>query len=102
SRRAHHDVPLARLAARQPRSAQSSSAHHTILELANFGLTEADLDRVFTASGLIGMKPCTLREILQRLRDTYSGTVAVQYAHIQDSEVREWLQSQIEPNSSKE
>jgi 2-oxoglutarate dehydrogenase E1 component len=38
-----------------------------------------------------------LRELYQRLRDTYCGSVGVEYMHIDEIEVRRWLQRRLEP-----
>ena len=37
-----------------------------------------------------------LREILRKLQATYSRSIGVQYMHIDDLEVREWLQTRME------
>ena len=38
----------------------------------------------------------TLREILDRLRQTYCGSIGVEYMHIQDPEQKQWLQDRME------
>ncbi|AMV37626.1 2-oxoglutarate dehydrogenase E1 component [Planctomyces sp. SH-PL62] len=66
------------------------------LELANFGLSEADLDRDFYTK--FGEEDHgTLREILSVLRDTYCRTIGVEYMHIRDLEIRRWLFERMEP-----
>jgi len=76
-----------------------------VLDPASYGLTVWDLDRPFLAgavkapSGAIAsyMEPYeTLREILERLRSTYCGSIGVEYMHIQDPECRQWLQDHME------
>jgi hypothetical protein len=42
-----------------------------------------------------------LRELYQRLRDTYCGSVGVEYMHIDDIEVRRWLQRRLEPMETR-
>ena len=76
----------------------SNPADHPALALEAFGLSEADLDRVFVAGHLGGAsaRP-TLRDILEILRGTYCGTIGVEYTHIQDRGIRRWLQQQMEP-----
>ena len=61
-------------------------------DLAEFGLSEADLDKKFVAGGLSG----TLREIIEHLEDTYCRTIGVELAHIDDFEMRQWLQERME------
>ncbi len=67
-----------------------------LLELTQFGLSEADLDRVFynrlSDSGL-----STLRELIAILRATYCGKIGVEFMHIRDSGIRKWLLDRMEP-----
>ncbi len=74
---------------------------HPDLELDRFGLTQADLDRVFDTGHLKGPKRATLREIIEILRGTYCGTLAVEYIHIQDVNLRRWLQRAMEPTRNR-
>jgi 2-oxoglutarate dehydrogenase E1 component len=78
---------------------------HPELDPASYGLSIWDLDRPFLAgavkapSGAIGtyMQPYeTLREILDRLRTTYCGSIGVEYMHIQDPAQKQWLQDRME------
>ncbi|MDG3005165.1 2-oxoglutarate dehydrogenase E1 component [Paludisphaera mucosa] len=66
------------------------------LELASFGLSEADLDRDFY-SKLGAESHGTLREILKVLRETYCRTIGVEFMHIRDLEIRRWLFERMEP-----
>ena len=70
---------------------------HPLLGLENFDLGEDDLDKVFDTGHMGGPTRITLREILAVLRETYCRTVGVEYLHIQDRDVRRWLQSEMEP-----
>ena len=63
------------------------------LDLAEFELSEADLDR---PAGTHGGKPETLRELLGRLQETYGRTLGVQLGHIHDRELRGWLEQRME------
>jgi 2-oxoglutarate dehydrogenase E1 component len=69
---------------------------HQFLELSPFGLTEADLDRVFYTK-LDGGGFRTLRELIAILRQTYCRTVGVEFMHIRDRAVRQWLLDRMEP-----
>lgn len=69
---------------------------HPDLSLANYGLTVWDLDRSFPTGGFGGAANMTLRQILTRLRDTYTRSMGIEYMHIQDPAQRAWLQRQIE------
>lgn len=74
------------------------------LELENYGFTEADMDKPLFLGGLMQSgflsieadKPMTLREVVDRLRDTYSNKIGVEYMHIWDHEQVNWIREQIE------
>ncbi|HTL66122.1 MAG TPA: 2-oxoglutarate dehydrogenase E1 component [Lacunisphaera sp.] len=66
------------------------------LQLAQFGLAEADLDSVFDTGTFLGGGQMKLREIVAALQQTYCGHVGVEYAHIQDQDCRRWLQERME------
>jgi 2-oxoglutarate dehydrogenase E1 component len=66
------------------------------LEPGFYGFTEADLDRRFSCETLHSGGPSTLREILQRLRNTYCRSIGVEYMHIDDLTVRRWMQRRME------
>ena len=66
------------------------------LTLAQFRLSEADLDTVFDVGNFVGGGQMKLRDIVTTLQQTYCGHVGVEYAHIQDQDARRWLQERIE------
>jgi 2-oxoglutarate dehydrogenase E1 component len=70
---------------------------HPLLELSQFGLSEADLDRVFDTSDFAGLHGATLGHLLDALKATYCRHIGVEYTHIQDSRIRHWLQERMEP-----
>lgn len=71
------------------------------LALEAFGLGEADLDTEFELGHYLDGGRRKLRDIVSSLRETYCGSVGVEYVHIQDTEVRRWLQERMEPNRMK-
>src|SRR5512143_2107763 len=71
-------------------------APHRDLDPATYGLTLWDLDREFLTGGLSGEDKATLREILDTLRETYCGTIGVEYMYIADPERKDWLQHRME------
>jgi 2-oxoglutarate dehydrogenase E1 component len=66
------------------------------LEPAAFGLTAADLDRVFYHQLSPGGSS-TLRELIEILQQTYCRTVGVEFMHIRNAEIRQWLLERMEP-----
>src|SRR5262249_28345055 len=79
----------------------SKRAPHPDLDPATYGLTLWDLDREFITNGLSGRDRATLREILEVLRDTYCGTVTVEYMFIQDPDRKEWIQDRVESTRNR-
>src|SRR5207249_9916136 len=43
----------------------------------------------------------TLREILHQLHNTYCGPIGVEFMHIDDPGIRDWLQRRIEPTQNR-
>jgi 2-oxoglutarate dehydrogenase E1 component len=74
---------------------------YPLLELSEFGLTPADLDRTFDTSYFVGLPRATLRELVAALRETYCRTIGVEYMHIQDTRIRRWLQERMEPRRNR-
>ncbi len=66
------------------------------LELAFYGLGEADLDTMFSSTSIAGTDAMSLREIQGFLKKTYAGAIGVQYMHIDDLEGKRWIQHQME------
>ncbi|MCW5547662.1 MAG: 2-oxoglutarate dehydrogenase E1 component [Opitutaceae bacterium] len=69
---------------------------HPKLSLSQFDLTEADLDTTFDVGTYLGGGQMKLAEILIALRTTYCDHIGVEYTHIQDVDVRRWLQDKME------
>jgi 2-oxoglutarate dehydrogenase E1 component len=74
---------------------------YPLLELSEFGLSSADLNRTFDTHHFLGLSQGTLRELLAALRETYCRTIGVEYMHIQDTHIRRWLQERMEPRRNQ-
>lgn len=75
---------------------------HPELDIAHYGFTEGDLKRTFSARTLSApTETLTLGEILDRLRQTYCSSIGVQFVHIDDIDVKHWLQSRMEASLNK-
>ncbi|MGQ3891559.1 2-oxoglutarate dehydrogenase E1 component [Legionella sp. CNM-4043-24] len=66
------------------------------LDLAYHQLGEADLNRGFYPGSYFNGSQMPLREIYQALRDTYCGSIGIEYMHIADNVETEWLQGKME------
>jgi len=71
------------------------------LDLANFGLTEADLDRTYSTVDMAGPKEATLREIIARLETTYCRSIGTEFTQVEDPEERAWLQERMESTQNR-
>ena len=73
------------------------------LEPAFYDLSEADMDMSFSATNTYfsAAEHMTLREIVQALRETYSGTIGAEYMHITDPAEKRWWQQRLESVRSK-
>jgi 2-oxoglutarate dehydrogenase E1 component len=69
---------------------------HPLLDLATFGLDEADLDTTFITRRFY-QESASLREILGTLRDTYCRSIGVEFMYIQEPVERQWLIDRMEP-----
>ncbi len=74
---------------------------HAYLEPGTYGLSDADLDREVDGSPFRGDFRGTLRQLIAALRQTYCGTLAVEYMDIADPEQREWLADRIEEGNNQ-
>jgi len=72
------------------------------LDLADYNLSDADLDKVFSAGIEIGLKDARLKDILDRLRLIFCGNIGFEYAHIENRTKRTWLSDRIEKRSIRE
>ena len=70
---------------------------HPLLDLAQFGLGEENLDQPVDPRPFLGMTQGTLRDLIGSLRETYCGTLGVEYVDVPDKERRDWLQERMEP-----
>ena len=72
------------------------NTQHPELDPKTYGFTDEDMDRPIFINNVLGLDSATLREILQILRDTYCGSIGVEYMHMQEPAERAWIQQRIE------
>jgi len=66
------------------------------LELSFFGLSEADMDKTFSAGNLVGLGETTLRNILNHLIACYASHVGIEFKYISDQKQIDWLTNEVE------
>jgi len=69
---------------------------YAILDLEDFGLTEADLDTEFEVGKLIGIGRAPLRKIIDSLKSIYEKSVGFEYMYIRRQSILEWFKKKSE------
>ncbi len=69
--------------------------------LERYGLDQVDPETVFSTGDLADKPTATLREIIQRLNETYTRTIGVEYTFLEDREARDWLQHAMESTCNR-
>jgi 2-oxoglutarate dehydrogenase E1 component len=70
-------------------------ASHPLLDIGEFGLREADLERRVTVHPFVD-SPLTIRELRARMAALYCGTIAFEYADISDKAQRDFIMAEAE------
>jgi 2-oxoglutarate dehydrogenase E1 component len=68
------------------------------LDLAFFGLSDADLDKTFHVGNLVGLGSTTLKNILAHLQKAYASSVGIEFKYISDQKKIDWLTQEMEHN----
>jgi 2-oxoglutarate dehydrogenase E1 component len=68
-----------------------------LLDLKQFGLSEADLDKHVTQTDFRGPSDGTVRDLVNQLRATYCSSIGVEFMGISDKKQRDWLIDHMEP-----
>ena len=76
-------------------------SEHRELDPSYYKLTEEDMDRTFSSRTIFGTETLTLRQILERLRNTYCRSIGVEFMHIHDIESKNWLQERMEGTENR-
>ncbi len=71
-------------------------AFPTDMDPAYYGLSELDMDTFFDTGALQGADRLPLREIINRLKTIYCGSIGSEYMHIVDTHIRRWVITRIE------
>ena len=71
------------------------------LDIENFGLTQKDLNLVFSAGEVVGIGPDKLSNIIDHLRKIYCESIGLEYMYIRDPEKVKWIQNFINVNGNQ-
>ncbi len=70
--------------------------YHPELDPVVYGFTADDMDRPIFINNVLGLEIATPRQILDVVRNTYCGTIGVEFMHIQNPEQKAWIQERME------
>jgi 2-oxoglutarate dehydrogenase E1 component len=71
------------------------------LDPAFYGFTPQDMDMVFSSTTIPGTSAMTLRDIIALLDNTYCRSIGVQFMHIDDMGIKDWLQERMESTQNQ-
>ena len=71
------------------------------LNPASYGLLPSDFPKNFSARTVDGQNFRSLEEIVDLMRQTYCRSIGVQFMHIDDHDVRNWLQTRMEGSRNR-
>lgn len=101
--RGHHKAKIDPLAIRGEREDGDSYSKPKELELSYYGFSEADLDKEFSLGpGILprfktdSRQTMTLREIIDACEKIYSSSYGIEYIHIPDRGLCEWIRDRFE------
>ncbi len=69
---------------------------HPELDPSTYGFNENDWDRPIFIDNVLGMESASLRQIMEILKETYCGSIGVEFMHVQDPAQKGWIQERIE------
>jgi len=69
---------------------------HPELNPKTYGFNENDWDRPIFIDNVLGMESATLRQIMDIVKDTYCGSIGIEFMHVQDPAQKAWIQERIE------
>lgn len=70
------------------------------LEIENFGLTKEDLDKEFSAGGVLGIGRVKLSTIIDHLKSIYCDSIGVEYMYMRNPEKLKWWQDRLNENDN--
>ncbi len=71
------------------------------LELSYHNLNQEDMTKTFFVGKTFSQEQMSLNDIYQALRETYSGSIGIEYMHIADNDEVEWIQNKLESARGK-
>ena len=69
---------------------------HPELNPKTYGFNDGDWDRPIFIDNVLGMESASLREIMEIVKETYCGSIGIEFMHVQDPAQKAWIQERIE------
>ena len=69
---------------------------HPELNPETYGFKEGDWDRPIFIDNVLGMETASLKQIMDILKETYCGSIGIEFMHVQDPAQKAWVQERIE------
>ena len=69
---------------------------HPELNPKTYGFKDDDWDRPIFIDNVLGMESATLRQIIEIVKETYCGSIGIEFMHVQDPAQKAWIQERIE------
>lgn len=71
------------------------------LDTENFGLSQNDMNTVFSAGEILGLGKATLKTIVNHLEKIYCESIGVEYMYIRKPEEIQWIQNKLNINDNQ-
>ncbi|PHR73614.1 MAG: 2-oxoglutarate dehydrogenase E1 component [Lutibacter sp.] len=75
-------------------------SYNPTLDIKNFGLSEGDLESIFSAGSILGLGNTSLKSIIHHLEEIYCDSIGVEYMYIRNPEVIKWWQNKLNVNDN--
>ena len=69
---------------------------HPELNPKTYGFSDDDWDRPIFIDNVLGMESASLRQIMEIVKETYCGSIGIEFMHVQDPAQKAWIQERIE------
>ena len=80
----------------------SDNADYSCLDYRYHGFTEQDLNETFNINHYVYHRDnIKLGDLAEMLKETYCGSIGLEFMHVQDMEQKSWLQSKLESQLNK-
>ena len=74
--------------------------YHPTLDLANFGLSDGDLEKEFSAGDVLGLGRVKLSVIITHLKSIYCDSIGVEYMYMRNPDKLKWWQNRLNENNN--